>query len=90
VLVGLLRVPAPIAGVIVQELILTPLFDGSLLTVAVISDVLPAPTGLTEAVAETLIAGTSMTTLLDLVGSDTAVMMMVTDRSLDGGVAGAL
>lgn len=90
VLVGLLRVPAPVAGVIVQELALTPLFDGSLLTVAVMTEVPCAPTTLGAAAADTLIAGTSMTTLLDLAGFDTAVPVIVTIRSLAGGVAGAL
>jgi hypothetical protein len=90
VLVGLLRVPAPVAGLIVQEAGLTPLFAGSLPTVAVICDVPAAPTGLTDAVMETKMGGTSMFRVFDFVGSDTEVPVIVTDRSLGGGVAGAL
>jgi hypothetical protein len=44
VLVGLLRVPAPVAGEMVQEAGLTCLFAGSLVTIAVISEV-PAGQG---------------------------------------------
>ena len=87
---ALLRVPAPVAGVIVQELALTPLFDGSLVTAAVTTDVPPAPTWSTDTDKETEIGGTSRITVLDLLGSDTAVATTVTDRSLAGGVAGAL
>jgi hypothetical protein len=83
-------VPAPVAGEIVQELGSTPLLAGSLVTVAVICDVLPAPTGLTAAETETMIGGTSMVTLLDFAGLETEVAVMVTVRSLGGGVAGAL
>jgi len=90
VLVGLLRVPAPVAGLIVQEAGLTPLFAGSLPTAAVICDVPAAPTGLTDAVTETKMGGTSMFKMFDFVGSDTEVPVIVTDRSLGGGVAGAL
>jgi hypothetical protein len=90
VLVGLLRVPAPVAGLIVQEAGLTPLFAGSLLTMAVICDTPPASTGLTDAVMETEMGGTSMFTVFDFAGSDTEVAMIVTDTSLGGEVAGAL
>ena len=89
-LLGLLRVPAPLAGLIVHEAASTPLFDGSLLTEAVTTDVPPAPTLSTDTVKETEMAGTSRITLLDLLGSDTAVATTVTNRSLAGGVAGAL
>ena len=88
--VGLLRAPAPVAGEIVQEAGLTPLFAGSLVTMALISDVPPASTGLTDAVTETKMGGTSKFTWFDFVGSDTEAAVMVTDRSLGGGVAGAL
>jgi hypothetical protein len=90
VMVGLPRVPAPVAGAIVQEAGLTPLFAGSLLTMAVICDIPPAGTGLTDAVTETKTGRTSMITLFDFVGSDTEVAVIVTDTSLGGGVAGAL
>jgi len=89
-LVGLLRVPAPVAGAIVQEAGSTPLFAGSLLTMAEICDVPPATTGLTDAVAETKTAEKTMFRLFDFVGSDTEVAVMVTDTSLGGGAAGAL
>jgi hypothetical protein len=88
--VGLLRVPAPVAGDIVQEAGFTPLFAGSLLTIAVICDVLPACTAPTDAVTETMMGGTSMFTLSDFVASDTEVAVIVTDKSVGGGVAGAL
>lgn len=90
VLVKLLSVPAPVVGLIVQEAGLTPLFAGSLLTMAVISDVPAASTGLTDAVTETEMAATSMLTLFDLVESDMAVAVIITNTSLGGGVAGAL
>lgn len=89
-LVAPLSVPAPVGGVIVHETGSTPLFAGSLLTMAVICDVPPAPTGLTDAVMETMMGGTSMLRLLDFVGSDTEVAVIVTNTSLGGGAAGAL
>jgi hypothetical protein len=90
VLVGLLRVPAPVAGEILQEAGSTPLFAGSLLTMAVICDVPPAPTGFTDATSETKMAAKSMLTGADCAGSAAEVAVMVTVTSLGGGVAGAL
>jgi hypothetical protein len=90
VLVGVLSVPAPVAGEIVQEAGLTPLFAGSFVTVAVICEELPAPTAPTDATTETMMGGTSMLTVIDFVGSDAAVAVIVTDKSLGGGVDGAL
>ena len=90
VLVGLLSIPAPVAGEIVQEAGLTPLFAGSFVTVAVICEEVPAPTAPMDATTETMMGGTSMLTVIDLVGSDAAVAVIVTDTSLGGGVAGAL
>jgi len=60
VLVGLLRVPAPVAGEIVQEAGFTPLFAGSLVTIAVICDVPVACTEKGFAERETAMAGGTM------------------------------
>jgi len=90
VLVGLLRVPAPVAGEMVQEAGSTGLFAGSLVTMAVITDVPPAPTGLTDGERVTTMGGTSMLAAADFVGSLTEVAVIVTAMSLAGGVAGAL
>jgi hypothetical protein len=100
VLVGLLRVPTAGAGeVILQVVGSTPLFAGSKLTVAVISEVLPAgqeggagqaSTGLTDAMRETEMAAKSMFSGADCVGSATDVAVIVSCTSLGGGVAGAL
>ena len=91
VLVGLLRVPhGDTEQVIFQDLGLTARLAGSLVTVAVITEVPPAPTGLTDGERETRMAGTSMLALADFVGSVTDVAVIVTCTSLGGGVAGAL
>ena len=67
----------------------TPLFDVSLFTTAVISDVPPADTVPTDAVTETEITARSTFTDADFAGSVAEVAVMVTIRSLEGGVAGA-
>ena len=73
-----------------QEAGLTPAFNGSELTVAVISDVLPAWTSVTDAVRETEIAARVMLTGPEINGSTTAVAVIFTVTLLEGGVAGAL
>lgn len=76
--------------VIFQDVGSTSLFAGSLVTTAVIWDIPPAPTGLTDADRVTTMAGTSTLAPADFVGSLTEVAVIVTAMSLGGGVAGAL
>ncbi len=66
------------------------MFAGSLLTVAVITDVPVAPTRFTEGERETMMAGTVMFAVAESAGLVTEVAVIVTFKSLDGGVAGAL
>src|SRR5262249_52012007 len=68
----------------------TALFAGSLLTMAVISDVPVAPTGVTEALTLTTIARTVISVLLEIAGLALDVPVMVTCVSVCGGAAGAL
>jgi hypothetical protein len=88
--VGLLSVPAPLAGEIVQDFGSTPLLAGSLFTMAVICEVAPAPTGLTDAEMETTMLAKSIVREIDFVGSATDVAVMVTATSFAGGVPGAV
>jgi hypothetical protein len=87
VLVALLRVPAPVAGEMLQ---LTPLLPGSFLTVAVRGCVPPAGTPTGSGATTTVIDRTMMFAEADFDVSETDVAVMVTARSLAGGVAGAL
>ena len=88
VLVASLSVPAPDAG---ESAHVTPLLLGSLLTVAVNASVLPASTIATPPGAtDTVIAGTVMLPVSDFVLSATEVAVMLTAKSLAGGLAGAL
>lgn len=88
-LVALLRVPAPVAGEIVQELGLTPLFAGSLLTIAVIVEVPVAATVVGFAEREIVMAGTVMLAVPESAGLVTEVAVIITVKSVGGGVAGA-
>jgi hypothetical protein len=89
--VGLLRVPAPVAGEILHEPGFTRLFAGSLLTAAVICDVPPAPTGFTDAERLTTIPVPRMSvTEADFVLSANEVATIVTVIWLAGGVLGAV
>jgi hypothetical protein len=89
--VPLLNVPAPVPGEMLHEVGLTPLFAGSLVTVAVICDVPPAPTGLTVAERFTTMAVCRLNvTDADLVLSATDVAVIVTVTGLDGAVLGAV
>jgi len=70
---------------------LTPLWLGSLLTVATIfGTTVPACTDETSTVTETLIEGTVIVTVADFVASARDVAVTVTVRSLAGAVVGAL
>ena len=70
---------------------LTPLWLGSLLTVATIfGTTVPACTDETGTVTETLIEGTVIVTVADFVASARDVAVTVTVRSLAGAVVGAL
>jgi len=70
---------------------MTPLLLGSLPTVAVNASVLPASTIVTPpGETDTVIAGTVMLAVSDLVLSATEVAVMLTARSLVGVLAGAL
>src|SRR5438132_1117521 len=87
VVVGLVRDPAPDAGDMAQ---VTPLLVGSLFTTAVIAS---EPVACTMAVvgdAEIVMAETVTLAAPDLEVLATAVALMVTVKSLGGGVVGAL
>ena len=89
--VGLLRVPAPVAGEIFQEVGFTPLFAGSFVTIAMIRDVPPAATGFTDGERLTTIPVTRLSvTDADFVLSATEVAVIVTVAGLGGKVAGAV
>src|ERR1700752_1584355 len=73
-----------------QEVGFTPLFNGSLVTNAVIRDVLPAPTGFAEGERLTTTPAKRVSvTEADLVLSATDVAVMVTVTWLGGAVVGA-
>jgi hypothetical protein len=82
----LVKVPAP-AGEMAQ---VTPLFDGSLFVLALNSTVPPACTVAVVGVIETVNAGILIVAGFVFDGSATEVAVMVTVRSLAGGLAGAL
>jgi hypothetical protein len=88
--VGLLSIPAPVAGEMVHEAGSTPLFAGSKFTMAVISDIPPAPTGFTDAESKIWMAAKSSVKEADCVASATEVAVIVTITSLAGGVLGAV
>src|SRR5262245_5216862 len=87
VFVASLSVPAPDAGKIDH---VTPWFDGSLASCAVASALPPACTIPVSSVTDIRIAGTAMVVDAVFVASATAVAVMVTVKSTDGGVAGAV
>jgi hypothetical protein len=89
--VPLLNVPTPDAGEMLHEVGFTPLFAGSLVTIAVIRDVPPAPTGFTDGERLTTIPVTRLSvTDADFVLSATEVAVIVTVAGLGGKVAGAV
>jgi hypothetical protein len=85
VLVGLLKVPTPEAGEIAQ---VTPWFEGSSLTAAVIATVPPAPTLELLAEVETEMAFRVIVTEPDLLPSATEAPVIVTATGLAGGAPG--
>jgi hypothetical protein len=87
VLVRLLSVPAPDAGEMLQT---TPELLGSFVTVAVKTCLVPAITIAPFGSTEIKIAGTTTLTETDWVGVAVEVAVMVTAKSFDGGLAGAL
>ena len=86
----MLRVPAPVAGEIFQEVGFTPLFAGSFVTIAMIRDVPPAATGFTdgERLTTTPVKRVSVAEA-DLVLSVADVAVIVTVTGLGGAIAGA-
>jgi len=69
----------------------TPWCDGSLLTVATMfGTVLPANTVLAGGVTNTEIARTVIVTDADTIGLATETAVIVTSKSADGGVEGAM
>ena len=84
---GLVRVPAPVAGEMDQD---TPWEAISLLTEAEIPTVNPACTLAAAGVAATVTAGTVIITELVAEGFATEVAVTVTVRSLAGGAVGVL
>jgi hypothetical protein len=86
-LVILIRLPAPDAGEMVQA---TPWPDGSLSALALIGTIPPACTVAVVGETETLIASTVTFAAFDLEVSATEVALMVTVKSLEGGVLGAV
>jgi len=84
--VAALSVPAPDAGEIAQ---VTLVCRGSYCTVAISPCVLPAGTSAVLGTTDTTLAGTVMVAETDVALPETAVAVMVTGRSLGGGVAGA-
>ncbi len=86
-MVASLSVPAPDVGEMLQ---VTPLLLGSKLTVAVKDCVLPACTVARDGKTKTVIAATKTLAEPDFDASVTDVAVMVTVRSLAGGLAGAL
>lgn len=86
-LVILIRLPAPDAGEMVQA---TPWPDGSSSTLALIGTIPPACTVAVVGETDTLIAATVTVAALDLEVSATEVALMVTVKSLEGGVLGAV
>jgi hypothetical protein len=87
VLATLLSVPAPEAGEIAQ---LTPVCPGSYCTVAVSTWVPPAGTVAVLGDTDTTLAGTVRVAEPEIDLLETEVAVMVTARSLGGGLAGAL
>ena len=87
VFVTSLSVPAPDAGEMLQT---TPALPGSLVTVAVKICLLPAATIASLGSTEIAIAGTTTFADADVVGVAAEVAVMVTAKSLAGGLAGAL
>lgn len=90
VVVALAKVPAPVAGVVVQEETLTPLLAGSLSTVAVTGNVVPASTAVLGTVSVTTMAAKVTVVEPVFVESEAEVAVMVTVTSLAGGVAGGV
>jgi hypothetical protein len=68
----------------------TPLFPGSLLTVAVNGAILPVRTVAESGVTETVVPGTVTAAELDTAALATEVAVMVTAKSPAGRVAGAV
>jgi len=87
VFVTSLSVPAPDAGEMLQT---TPALLGSLVTVAVKICLVPAATVAPFGSTEIMIAGTTTFADADVVGVAAEVAVMVTAKSFDGGLAGAL
>ena len=87
VFVTSLSVPAPDAGEMLQT---TPVLLGSLATVAVKTCLVPAATVAPFGSTEIMIAGTTTLADADIVGVAPEVAVMVTAKSFDGGLAGAL
>ena len=87
VFVTSLSVPAPDAGEMLQT---TPALLGSLVTVAVKICWVPAATVAPFGSTEIMIAGTTTFADADIVGVAAEVAVMVTVKSFDGGLAGAL
>ena len=88
---ALLSVPAPVVGDMLHEVGFTPLLAGSLVTVAVIRDVPPAPTGFTDGERLTAMPVERVSvTDADLVLSATDVAVIVTVTALAGAVDGAV
>ena len=91
----MLRVPAPVAGEMLQELGFTPWFAGSPVTVAVITLAPPAGTGVADATRVTaIVVDTLISTLItleaDFVGLATDVAVIVTVTVLASGAPGAV
>jgi len=87
VFVTSLRVPAPDAGEMLQT---TPALVGSFVTVAVITCLVAAGTVAPLGSTEITMAGTTTLAEPDIAVEAAEVAVMVTGRSFDGGLAGAL